>query len=174
MRFISLSKVRRTLVKYVVSHGLWPGRLLEHARLFYIWPCMLQIAQPGRGSANYAAMFDHSQTYYWQIQDCAQNCGGTPPNENRCCCTCCSGGCCCGLRHERCLHCYSTSRPADPMTLAQIPPLHYASGISLDCLSHAPKSLPISAMPREACSYCLMVNNSLSRAKRIQTRNCSN
>ena len=45
-------------------------------------------------------------------------------------------------------------RPYDPC-----PDHRYESGTSLACFSHAPNNLPISAMPREACSYCLMVNN---------------
>jgi|SRR3989304_1483770 len=86
-----------------------------------------------------------------------QNCGGTP-HENRCCCSCCSGGCCCGSKHARCLHCCSTSRHADLITPARTC-RRYASGISRVCLIHAPRSRPISAMPREACSYCLTVSN---------------
>lgn len=73
--------------------------------------------KPGREPASNAAMFI-VETAHTSGMKYRQNCGGAP-HENRYCCSCCSGGCCCGSQHARCLHCCSTSRRADPMTLAQ-------------------------------------------------------
>ena len=73
--------------------------------------------QPGREPASNAAMFIVEIKHTSGMKH-RQHCGRAPP-ENRCCCSCCSGGCCCGSQHARCLHCCSTSRRADPLTLAQ-------------------------------------------------------
>ena len=148
-------------------------------------------AQPGRWSASFASMLDQGQNILpaticcneslIRMGDCfaplamtyvMQNCG-RPPNENRCCCSCCSGGCCCGSRHARCLHCCSTSRPADLVTSAQMI-RHQTGGKSQTCLIHAPSKLPTSFSCRMACSYCRTVSRLVSREKRSQTRSCSN